>query len=285
MNPEQLVSRTEQPIADDVLESIRKEVGLTGIEPVQSAVDHLLIARALGKEGPIHAAADGRVDQFVKVFERAFKVARKALDKSSLNADDAVKALRTFLTVTAPLSSMLLEVVGDGGQAAVKSFERRSAEDSRAAADKFKFNVADENAVSWADKHAAELIDNISESTREAINNAIAEGLESGDVDSAYEQILEAVGSAERARLIARHETMMAASEGQRQAWAQAVDEGVLTGNEKRTWIAVGDERMCQQCEDLDGEETDLDGSYPDGIDGPPAHVQCRCTEGLTYGR
>ncbi len=146
-----------------------------------------------------------------------------------------------------------------------------------------RFDSSNPRAVDWADRHAAELIDGISETTREDINNAIADALERGSIDDAYDEILAAVGDADRAELIARNEVMRAASEGQRMAWAEATDEGLLTGDEKRTWIAVGDGKVCPICEDLDGATADLDGEYPgEGGDGPPAHVSCRCTEGLS---
>lgn len=156
---------------------------------------------------------------------------------------------------------------------------------TRIAARKFKFDVVNQDAVDWADKHAAELIEGISETSREAINNAIADALETGDLDDALDEILAAVGDSERAERIARNETMMAASEGQRQAWAQAVEEGILSGDEQRVWIAVGDEKTCPICEELDGQEADLDGEYEGGYNGPPAHPLCRCTEGIVSGR
>lgn len=149
----------------------------------------------------------------------------------------------------------------------------------------FKFDVTNQDAVDWADKHAAELIDGISETSREAINNAIADALETGDLEDALDEIFAAVGDKDRAERIARHETMMAASEGQRQAWAQAVDEGELTGDERRVWITVGDDKVCPICEGLDGQEADLDGEYEGGYNGPPAHPLCRCTEGIVSSR
>jgi hypothetical protein len=147
----------------------------------------------------------------------------------------------------------------------------------------FVFDAASEAAISWADRHAAELIDNISETTRQAISDAVAEHLEEGT--DPYADILEAVGDPERARKIARHETMLAVSEGQREAWRQAVDEGLLTGSEKPTWIVTGDDKVCPVCDGLDGKTRKLDGQYKTSegeFDGPPAHVGCRCTEGLT---
>lgn len=153
----------------------------------------------------------------------------------------------------------------------------------------FTFNVGSLHAIDWADKHAAELIDGISETSREAINNAVAEFLEEGELDDLVEEVLAAVGDQRRAELIARNEPMVAVHAGQREAWDQAVDEGLLTGDELRTWIVVGDEKVCPICEGLDGKTAKLGESYvgDDGeeYEGPPAHVLCRCSEGITGSR
>lgn len=75
---------------------------------------------------------------------------------------------------------------------------------------------------------------------------------------------------------------MKAASEAQRQLWEQAVEGGVISGDQRRVWIVTNDERLCPICNALDGAEADLDGQYPDpGGEGPPQHPACRCTEGL----
>jgi hypothetical protein len=53
------------------------------------------------------------------------------------------------------------------------------------------------------------------------------------------------IGDPERAELIARTETMRASNEGQQEAWDQAVEEGLLTGNEQQEWIVTPDDRLC----------------------------------------
>lgn len=146
----------------------------------------------------------------------------------------------------------------------------------------FSFDDTDENAVSWADKHAAELIDGISETSREDINNAVAEFLETGDFAELRDEILAAVGDVERADRIARNEPMVAVHEGQRAAWDQAVEAGLLPETAVREWIIVGDDKVCPVCEGLEGKTAALGEEYEDGIEGPPAHVMCRCSEGLS---
>lgn len=146
----------------------------------------------------------------------------------------------------------------------------------------FRFDRTHKAVVDWAKKHAGELIEDVTQVSKDRIRRAIVELEQTGDWDRAVEKIDAAVGDEERADLIARNESHLAASEGQRQAWYQAVDEGYLTGKERRTWIAVGDEKTCPICSVLDGKTTKLDQPYPGELVGPPAHTLCRCTEGLT---
>lgn len=146
---------------------------------------------------------------------------------------------------------------------------------------RMKFNVTDPNVVKAAKKHAAKLITDITKTTRKRIHDAIVGAVEGDGFKAAYETILDAIGDKDRARLIARHETMNAASIGQRESWSQAVDAGLLDEGSKRTWIVTGDDKTCPICEELDGATADLDGEYPGGYEGPPAHVACRCTEGI----
>jgi len=157
----------------------------------------------------------------------------------------------------------------------------------RAAADslKMRFDVTNPRVIEWAKRHAADLVTQIAETTRDRIRLAVEELQEEGDVDLAHDRILHAVGDEDRATLIARHETMMAAHAGQRESWNQAVDAGLLTGDEERTWIVTPDERLCPICEGLEDKRAKLHepfvGNDGNEYDGPPAHIQCRCTEGI----
>lgn len=145
---------------------------------------------------------------------------------------------------------------------------------------KMSFDASNTRAAAWARDHAAELATGVSDTTEQIIRDAIARTQDEGDLSEQYDEILAAIGDEDRASLIARTESMTAANEGNRQGWDQAVDAGLLTGDEQRVWIATSD--ACPECDALDEEETGLDGSYPgDGEDGPPLHPNCRCTEGL----
>lgn len=154
-------------------------------------------------------------------------------------------------------------------------------EESRVAARKpltMRFDARNAEAQKWAKKHAGELITDITETTRKRIRNIVAEF---GDLNESIDKIETAIGDEDRAEVIARTETMRAVHEGQRQLWDQAVDKGLLPEDYKRTWITTPDDRLCPVCEPLDGEVASAEGLYADIFDGPPAHPNCRCTEGI----
>jgi hypothetical protein len=145
---------------------------------------------------------------------------------------------------------------------------------------KMSFDASNPRAAKWAKQHATELADGISETSRERIRNAVERVHEEGDLRESYDEILDAVGDEARAGVIARTETMMAANEGQRESWDQAVESGLLSEDSRVQWIATSG--CCDECDALDEEERTLDGVYPDpGEDGPPLHPNCRCTEGI----
>lgn len=285
---------------DKVLTELAQEIveledGLRedGLLPPLEIPDHVLRTNA-SEEGPLHSAADANENAFYVAIAAAFSVAQRELKRlipgkpARLEIEPALAALKRALGQTLP--GLLLKTLVAGGEVAtgeLKTAGFRAAKrgDTPKTQIKFEFDRENEDAIAWADRHAAELIDGITETSRETINNAIADLLESGDWKDAIDEITAAVGDPERARLIARNETMTAVSEGQRQAWDQAVEEGLLDEDSIRTWIAVGDEKVCPICEGLDGQTAKLGEPYEsdgDEYDGPPAHVSCRCTEGIS---
>lgn len=278
MNTELLVSPPDQPVDDDVLEELRQMIELRELATRRP-------------ETALHRAADQHETKISVALRYAFARGRKAIKRGvKPDAEKVAREVRTALESVLPQT--LRGVVVAGGEAAVGMLGRRLRHAELRTAKRFpkqvgpfemSFDGRNQAVIDWADRHAAELIDGISETTREAINNAVADALEYGSLDELFDEILAAVGDEARATLIARTELMTAANAGQRLAWDQAVEEGYLTGDERRTWIATGDESVCPICEELDGTQADLDGEYPDpGGEGPPAHPRCRCTEGLT---
>lgn len=90
----------------------------------------------------------------------------------------------------------------------------------------------------------------------------------------------------QRAQTIARTEIMSALNVGQRLLWGQAVEADELDPDAmERVWIVtegeLGAHPVCDDCAAMDGETAPIDGTYLDGVEGPPLHPNCRCTEGL----
>ena len=229
-------------------------------------------------EGKIHRVADSYLETFRVGIDYAFARGRK-----HDTPDACAKAVRAaILDVMPPL---LHNCLASGGEATAEVMPRIKAAEAvhvLAGPFKMKFDAKDENAIRWAKLHAAELAESMSETTRDDVKEAIAASLE-GEFTRAetIKAIKFAVGNKDRAELIARTETMMAANEGQRQAWQQAITKGLLSDRARRVWISTEDQRICPQCEALDGQKADMDGEYPGGVSGPPVHPNCRCTEGI----
>jgi SPP1 gp7 family putative phage head morphogenesis protein len=151
----------------------------------------------------------------------------------------------------------------------------------------FAFDATNPAAVEAVRDHAADLITGISNTTRNEIKNLVEQAFTDPEMDvaSLADEIENIINDPDRADLIARTETMQAANDGQLDAWDQAQEAGLLTGDEKKEWITTPDDRICPICDDMDGEQVGLDEEFDvdgDSLDGPPAHPNCRCTVGLT---
>jgi len=81
-----------------------------------------------------------------------------------------------------------------------------------------------------------------------------------------------------RAERLAEYFVSSAVNRGFRETWVQGVREGWLDRGLRAVWHAQGDERVCEECEGLDGTEVGIGGLFDNGSAGPPAHYRCRCT-------
>ena len=182
-------------------------------------------------------------------------------------------------------------------------------------------SIAQAEVAFWARTRSAGLVVGVTEQTRQALRKAIAESLtaslsraelarrvevivglskpqvaallnradelvERGLAVTKRQAILERYAAQlrrQRAQVIARHELMQAANEGRRLQWEREARDGLIAPDRwEREWVAVmHDNRTCPYCIDADGTRAPLNGVYPNGSDGPPGHVICRCTENL----
>lgn len=81
----------------------------------------------------------------------------------------------------------------------------------------------------------------------------------------------------DRARLIARTETLRAAAEGNRELWRQAKERGLLGEDAVVQWRTTGQENVCPECDAMDEETVPVGGTFSAGVPGPPLHPACSC--------
>jgi len=280
--------------------------------------DDATVMRSLGRRLPpneVHAAADAHEAKMVVALNYAFAAARKSIDKvallSALKLDSRPAKRRALIAALRPVPAALEAALGRtvppvlercygaggaagvtrlGAQArtlaAIDDDALRTLRRESAPVFEMQFDAKSAAAIKWARKHSGELVRQITKTTRKRIAQAVVRALDGGSPRELYKDILQVIGDKERADLIARTELMDAANSGQREAWAQAVEEGLLTGLEMREWIATDDPSLCDHCDRLDGKLAELDGDYPDGGGiGPPLHPRCRCSEGISARR
>lgn len=128
----------------------------------------------------------------------------------------------------------------------------------------------------WVEKHAAELVKNVSESVRNDIRQAVLEGLTQGrGWREMRDQIEETVGlSGWRAERIARTETIRAHAQGAIEGYKAS---GTVSGIQ---WLG-NQAGACPRCRELNGKVVPLgqvffaDPTFGDGL--PPRHPSCRC--------
>ena len=142
--------------------------------------------------------------------------------------------------------------------------------------DKDVLTTLNELAADWASDHAAELITQINETTRDLIQDTITEALDTGmsNAELATELEEEYGFSSERADLIAVTETNNAANHGTLQGGYAMQKNGNPV---KKMWLESED--PCPICEEnADDGEIDLDEDFSSGDDAPLAHPNCLCT-------
>ena len=176
-----------------------------------------------------------------------------------------------------------------------------------------RFDLINPHAVTWVERHGADLVTGIADASRQAIRDLVAESVAGGpDVRATARAIRDVVGLTPRqaqavqnfrerliddgigfenvmrrgeryaqaqlrlrATTIARTEVLTSENAGQQALWREARQQGLLEATTRRVWIATPDDRLDEQCEALDGEETGLEEPFSGGVMQPPAHPQC----------
>jgi SPP1 gp7 family putative phage head morphogenesis protein len=152
------------------------------------------------------------------------------------------------------------------------ALDLRTQEAADPADDEYLKNI---DAAEYIREKTLELAGDVSETTRRAIAEAIAEGLESGEAIREIAKRVEAVfveADANRAFVIAETEVMNALNHG-------AIKSYKDLGVEQHEWIKTPDERYCSNgaCFENDGQVAKIGEAFPSGHTAPTAHPRCRC--------
>lgn len=274
--------------------------------PAPRSASSWVTAKGKERSGWAHipATADRFLGSLKRVMTAAFTAARQSVDDARLRQALTLKNYRSVEELlSGPMQAMersmasavpqvLAKVRDTAGQLSTQALHARlKANALRAAKEPIDirtggFDATNPEAVKWVQDHTGELISGVLDTTRENIRALVEQAFQGDfDVDELASRIDAEIGDDDRAETIARTETMTASNEGQQEAWSQAADDGLLTGDETQVWIITDDDRLCDECNDLDGATAGLDESFQsqsgDEYDGPPAHPRCRCTVGL----
>jgi hypothetical protein len=169
-------------------------------------------------------------------------------------------------------------------EAAIQSGARAAIADLKA---DISFNLANPRAVAFLEQYGAERVAMINQTTREAIRQMVARGV---DLGLSYDQVAEEISSRfrefaggkpqlhidSRAHLVAVQEAGEAYEEGNVIVGRDLQAAGIQM--EKR-WLTVRDERVSELCRtNAAAGWIPLEQSFPSGHDRPLGHVACRCT-------
>ena len=280
-------ARTHALIAlADKMEPRMRNSFLRAVDEMKGNIDMGLLAQAIGN--------NDRLLAYTSVFEKKWP------------------------SVLASTAKVPVETYGLAGGIASKGLGRIGIQTS--------FNLKSPEAINWARTNSSSLITNISSETRKGVQSVIGSAFDLGiPPKDAAKVIRDMVGLTEkqsiaasryrdkisnqdrpadqvermaaryeskllryRGETIARTEIIASAHQGQKEAWQQAVDEGLLDSSEtNREWITTDDDRLCPICEPMNGQIVGLDEAFLDGdgedVEEPPVHPNCRCTVGISF--
>lgn len=135
-------------------------------------------------------------------------------------------------------------------------------------------SLANTRAEKWADGHAAELIKDFADTTRDLLRGSIIEAEQQGWSNEELAKDLRDnyAFSKQRADTIARTELKTADSEGAIAGWRAS---GLKM---KKEWIRSANDAECDICESNEMQGAiDLDDTFDSGDDTSPAHPNCEC--------
>ena len=138
----------------------------------------------------------------------------------------------------------------------------------------FDYTLVNTRARDWARQYSYELVSQITETTRQAMQQAVGDWIESGEPLPALVRQIQQAGTfgRDRALLIAQTETTRASAEAEEIAYRES---GVV---KQKEWDAANDRLVCPVCGALHGQRVPIGAEFAPGIPNPPAHPGCRCS-------
>ena len=208
---------------------------------------------ALGVSKRLHKLAKVLVPRLVEAYGQIDKATgdARALNVTGFMTKKDFEALGIFMQDSG------LDVYEEGVIAAAKQLQDKANDEM--------VNLANEKGIDWALDHAAELIKDFEDATRNDLVEIVGQALQDG---WSNQKLADALADAwsfspDRAEVIARTETAFADVQGNVALYREA-------GVESLEWLAA-DTEPCDECEALDGKPVGLDGELP------PLHPNCRC--------
>jgi len=245
----------------------------------------------------LHRVADGLEPDVRLAFLRAVRMVQAKLD--IVNLEDALSrgqlshaafwdALQSELDSS--MRSPIREALMGGAEIA----------DRRLPSGTMRFDLTNPAAVRAVDTHVAQLVQEITDESRTAIQDLVRESLQgSYDVHQLARQVRGSIGLTSRyavaveryranlveqgmaegkaadraqsyadrllrarAESIARTEVIRATSAGQQAVWGDAQAEGLLPVDAQRIWIVTPDDRLCEICAAMEGQVVGLNEPF-----------------------
>lgn len=110
----------------------------------------------------------------------------------------------------------------------------------------------------------------INDTTKKWLTDQIKTSIALGESkDQLIERLNDTLDNVSRARTIAQTESIRSFAQGR-------LDVGKEIGITTKEWDTTFD--PCPECADLDGEQVDINDTFSNGDDAPPAHPNCRCS-------
>ena len=137
--------------------------------------------------------------------------------------------------------------------------------------------VINQRALDWATQYTYDLVSKLTDTTRDVVKQAVEQFVSTpGMTRDDLVAMLEPAFGDVRAGMIATTEVTRAYSMATNEYQQMLSDAGIAM---VKVWNTNNDDRVCPICAPLDGEPED---NWPSDLsDGPPAHVNCRCTTSL----